>query len=123
MKILFSYSHQFGGHAKAAENIVEALNMYGIKDIRHFIVSKELLGQLSTAFSKIYIFIVKNIPEAWNLLWNNPAIGSLKNEIFDKSFYNTKPLAPFLKSLKETLDDFKPDIIVCTHALSKVLFS
>lgn len=111
-RILFLYATNNSGHQKAAEAIKKSL--YHISDniktseIDFFTHSYPNLGPF---FSKMYLEIMRSIPQTWDYLYDNQGVASITKEI--RRLFNFLNIPKLYKILK----NFNPDAIVCTQAV------
>ena len=80
-------------------------------------VMTHLYPFLGSLIEKTYVEILKHTPQIWDYLYDNPDIAEITREIRQFfSFIDT----PKFKSL---LNEFRPDVFVCTHALPSGLIA
>lgn len=110
-KALLMYISISSGHHKAALALEKALE---ILDPSVEVLSINSLNYTNPLVEKVinktYMSIIKNRPEVWEYLYDNP-----------KVFRNISKLRDLIHrfnsgKLKTLLDDFKPDVIACTQA-------
>lgn len=110
-RALLLYISEHSGHHSASRAIEETLHKLdpGIEtlNINSFNYTNPILEKI---INRTYMSVIKRRPEIWDYLYDNPKV--LKNtqklrEIIHR--FNTD-------KLKGLLDDFKPDIIICTQA-------
>lgn len=110
-RVLLLYISEHSGHHCASNAIERALKtMDGsieTLNINSFNYTNPILEKV---INKAYMGVVKRTPELWDYLYDNP-----------KVLKNTQRLRAILHNfntgkLKGLLDDFKPDVVVCTQA-------
>ena len=110
-KALLMYISINSGHHKAALALEKALE---ILDPSVEVLSINSLNYTNPLVEKVinktYMGVIKNRPEVWEYLYDNP-----------KVFRNISKLRDLIHrfnsgKLKTLLDDFKPDVIACTQA-------
>ena len=110
-RILLLYISVNSGHQKAALALERALRLLDteveILNINSFNYTNPLVERV---INRTYLGVIKNRPEVWEYLYDNP-------KVF-RSLRKLRDLIHRLNSgkLKALLDDFKPDVIVCTQA-------
>jgi len=99
------------GHHKASLAIQDALShvdsSIDVLNINAFNYTNPILEKV---INKTYTGIVKNTPEVWDYLYDNPAVFKKIQGLRDiiHNFNSEK--------LKSLLDSFQPDVIACTQA-------
>ena len=110
-RILFLYISVGSGHQQAADSIALATKQLNpqieVLSVNSFNYINPLLERV---VNRIYMGIIKATPEVWDYLYDNPKIVGKTAEV--RKFIN-RINSPGLIKLVE---DFKPDIIVCTQA-------
>lgn len=110
-KALLLYISEHSGHHCASNAIEGALKAIDHSaqtlNINSFNYTNPILEKV---INRAYMGVVKRTPEIWDYLYDNPKV--LKNtqklrELFHK--FNTG-------KLKNLLDEFKPDVVICTQA-------
>lgn len=110
-KILLMYISKHSGHHIASLAIEHALKIINpdtkTLNINAFNYTNPVLEKL---INKTYMGIVRTRPEVWDYLYDNP-----------KVLRSTQKLRELIhkfnsRRLKDLLEDFKPDAIVCTQA-------
>ncbi|MFH1783049.1 MAG: glycosyltransferase [Candidatus Omnitrophota bacterium] len=110
-KILLLYITLNSGHHRASCAIENAL-----KDISPSIETLNINAFVYTnpIFEKIinrtYMTVIKNRPEVWDYLYDNPKVLKSVQGLRDVIHKHNS------KKLKNLLEDFKPDVCVCTQA-------
>ncbi len=110
-RILLLYISVGSGHQQAADSIVNGITQLNPQiqalSVNSFNYINPLLERV---VNSIYMGIIKATPEVWDYLYDNPKIVGKTAEV--RKFVN-KVNSPGLIKLVE---DFKPDVIVCTQA-------
>jgi len=118
VKILYLTVSVGGGHLKAAEAIMEEFqNKY--PDSEHLIV--DVLKYINPVLDKLvvggYLGTIKKTPQLYRMLYEHSETG---DNIYDFSNRVSHLLS---SKIKDLMDEFKPDVIVCTHPFSMQLIS
>ncbi|MBU0605061.1 MAG: hypothetical protein KKH77_02095 [Candidatus Omnitrophica bacterium] len=110
-KILLLFISEHSGHHCASRAIEKALRTIDpaieILNINSFNYTNPILEKV---INRAYMGVVMRTPEVWEYLYDNP-----------KVLKNTQKLRAMIHrfntgKLKTLLDDFKPDVIICTQA-------
>ncbi len=110
-KVLLLYISISSGHHRAALALEKALEILDptieVLNINSLNYTNPLVEKV---INRTYMGVIKNSPEVWEYLYDNP-----------KVFRNISKLRDLIHrfnsgKLKTLLDDFKPDVIVCTQA-------
>ncbi|OIO38644.1 MAG: hypothetical protein AUJ75_02535 [Candidatus Omnitrophica bacterium CG1_02_49_10] len=110
-KILLLYITDGSGHHKAAKALEKAIKRLepdaSINVINCFNYTNPILEKV---INRTYMSVIKNTPEVWDYLYDNP-----------KVVKNTQTLRSLIHrfnsgKLKNLMDDFAPDAVVCTQA-------
>ncbi len=99
------------GHHKASVAIEKAIKSINsgvqLLNINSFNYTNPILEKI---ISKTYLGIIKTTPEVWEYLYDNPKVVKNTSRLRDLIHrYNSA-------KLNSLLDDFKPDVVVCTQA-------
>lgn len=117
-KVLILSASAGAGHIRAAEAVETAfLQMNAADEVRHIDVLKYTNKLFRHLYSKAYIDMVNKMPELLGWLYDQldkPWQNERRRLALDK--LNTRPLVKFL-------EDYHPDIIVCTHFLPAEIIS
>lgn len=102
---------EISGHHQASIAVEDALHALdpGVEtlNINTFHFTNPILEKV---INRAYMSVIKNIPELWNYLYDNPKVVRRTQRLKDSIHrFNSK-------KLKELLDDFRPDGIACTQA-------
>lgn len=103
------------GHNMLAKSISQAFNAKGAqtKIVQTFGYNEKRVAREN----KKFLWAIKRIPHSYNLVWN---VLRNKNHFTDKlPGYVKKCLPYFIKNINE----YKPDIIVCTHSYASAVIS
>ncbi len=110
-KILLMYITQNSGHHRASLAIENALRRISpsVKTL-----NINAFGYINPILEKVinrtYMEVIKNKPEVWEYLYDNPKVLKSVQRLRDAIHrFNSK-------KLKKMLEDFKPDAVVCTQA-------
>jgi len=109
--ILLMYITEYSGHHRASLAIENALRQLSgslqIRNINGFAYTNPILEKI---INTTYMTVIRNRPEVWEYLYDNPkvlrSVQGLRDVIHR---YNSR-------KLKLLLEDFKPDVVVCTQA-------
>ncbi len=117
-RVLILSASAGAGHIRAAEAIERAFNQSNAaSDVRHIDVLKYTNKLFRHLYSKAYIDMVNKMPELLGWLYDQfdkPWQNERRRLALDK--LNTRPLVKFL-------EQYNPDIIVCTHFLPAEIIS
>ncbi len=117
-RILFLYISVGSGHQQAADSIVLAVNQLNPQIETLSVNSFNYLNPLlEKVVNGIYMGIIRATPEVWDYLYDNPKIVGKTAEV--RKFIN-KINSPGLIKLVE---EFRPDVIVCTQAFPAGIIS
>lgn len=110
-KILLMYISDYSGHQQACFALENALHLLDkdveTKCINSFSYTNPILEKI---INKTYMTVIKRRPEVWEYLYDNPRIVKKSQRLKELMHrYNSG-------KMKELLDSFKPDAIVCTQA-------
>lgn len=112
-RILIFYITAGTGHQVAANNIREALlriqSDLEVRVVDSLAYTNPLLAKF---IMKTYLGMIKNTPDIWDYLYDNPKVKEHTAAIRSAIQRNNS-----LK-LESLLDEFKPDAVVCTQAFS-----
>ncbi len=110
-RILLMYISQVSGHRQGAVAIAKSLKSI---DPDCEILSINGFGYIYPLTEKIintaYMGVIKRAPKIWEYLYDNPKIVKL-SEKWKRSIHKSSH-----KKLKPLIEEFKPDVIVCTQA-------
>ncbi|MDD5644078.1 MAG: glycosyltransferase [bacterium] len=117
-KLLLCYISRKSGHHKAAlvlENALksEARNLK-VKVVNPFHYTNPILSRVTL---KTYMGLIRRTPEIWEYLYDNRNVKARTAKIRD--FFHKISMA----RIDKLLNEFYPDIVVCTQALPCCLFS
>ncbi|MBN2190944.1 MAG: glycosyltransferase, partial [Candidatus Aureabacteria bacterium] len=117
-KILLCYISRRSGHHKAAivlENALKAANRdLKLKVVNPFHYTNPLLSKMTL---KTYMGLIRRTPEIWDYLYDNRNVKAKTVKI--RNFFHKISMA----RIDKLLNEFYPDIVVCTQALPCCLFS
>ena len=110
-RILLMYISQVSGHRQGAVAISKSLKSL---DPECEVLSINGFGYTYPLMEKIintaYMGVIKRAPKIWEYLYDNPKVIKF-SEKWKQSIHKSSH-----KKLKPLLDEFKPDVIVCTQA-------
>ncbi|MBU0633924.1 MAG: glycosyltransferase [Candidatus Omnitrophica bacterium] len=110
-RILLLYISTNSGHHHAAKAIEESLHSLepGIKtlNLNCFNYTNPILEKV---INNVYNKVIKNKPEVWEYLYDNPVIVR-RTRKFRKLIHEFNS-----KKLKKLIDHFRPDAVICTQA-------
>ncbi len=110
-KILLMYISVSSGHHRASLAVEEAIKQIEPQaQVLNINCLKYINPLMEKIINRAYMGVIKNTPELWDYLYDNPKI-----------LENTQKLRDFIhrfnsKKLKVLLDKFSPDVIACTQA-------
>lgn len=117
-KILLCYISRRSGHHKAAlvlENALKTANRnLTLKVVNPFHYTNPLLSKVTL---KTYMGLIRRTPEIWDYLYDNRSVKTKTVKI--RNFFHKISMA----RIDKLLNEFYPDIVVCTQALPCCLFS
>ena len=110
-RVLLMYISQVSGHRQSAAAIQKSLKAL---DPDGDVMSINGFGYIYPIMEKVintaYLGVIKRVPQVWEYLYDNPKIiracENLKQKIHKSSH----------KKLKALIDEFKPDVVICTQA-------
>ncbi|MDE2028424.1 MAG: glycosyltransferase [Candidatus Omnitrophica bacterium] len=110
-RVLLMYISQVSGHRQGAVAIAKSLKSL---DPDCEILSINGFGYAYPVMEKIvntaYMGVIKRVPKIWEYLYDNPKIVKF-SEKWKQSIHKSSH-----KKLKPLIDEFKPDVVVCTQA-------
>ena len=118
LNVLLVYITKVSGHRQATVAIQHSLRQLDpdvdIDAVNGFGYTYPILEQV---VNKAYMGIIKRTPKVWDYLYDNPNI-----------FKNSQSIKNFLhktshKKLAKLLDEYKPDVVVCTQAFPCGMFA
>src|SRR6476469_6546147 len=117
-KVLLLSASAGAGHVRAAQAVEKAFGRFGtVDEVRHVDVLDYTNKVFRHLYSKAYIDMVNRMPEVLGWLYDHfdkPWKNERRRLALDR--LNTRPLI-------KLLEDFKPDIAVCTHFLPAEILS
>ncbi len=117
-KLLLCYISRRSGHHKAALVLENALKITNrdlkLKVINPFHYTNPLLSKMTL---KTYMGLIRRTPEIWDYLYDNRNVKARTVKI--RNFFQRISMA----RIDKLLNEFYPDIVVCTQALPCCLFS
>ncbi len=110
-RILLMYISQVSGHRQSAVAIQKSLKAIDpdceVKSLNGF-------GHTFPVMEKIvntaYMGVIKRAPKIWEYLYDNPKIIEVSRELKEKIHKNSH------KKLDPLINEFQPDIVICTQA-------
>ena len=112
MRVVFVYGYEPSGHASAARAVEAALKESGPVETAHLNISADLHPILGPAVALTYLQLVQKAPTLWDYLYDNKAVADIAKEL--RKLYGMLEGGRVLARVQE----LKPDVIVCTHAMS-----
>ncbi len=110
-RVLLMYISQVSGHRQGAVAIAKSLKSLN-PDCE--VLSINGFGYIYPLMEKIintaYMGVIKRAPKIWEYLYDNPKIIKL-SEKWKQSIHKSSH-----KKLKPLIEEFKPDVVVCTQA-------
>lgn len=111
MRVLLMYISPVSGHRQGAVAIAKSLKDLDpeceIKSINGFGYTYPVMEKIINA---AYMGVIKNVPQIWEYLYDNPKVIKF-SEKWKQSIHKSSH-----KKLKPLMDEFKPDVVVCTQA-------
>lgn len=108
------------GHVRAAEALVAARSMHGDVEMRHVDVLDVVPASFRAIYAEFYMRLVEHAPQLWSWLYDKtdrtPRNAWLSRVRRAVERVNTR-------ALRDLIDAFAPDAIVCTHFLPAELLS
>jgi processive 1,2-diacylglycerol beta-glucosyltransferase len=112
-RILFLYLTKHSGHYAAAEAVEEAVRRFAPGTETMMMDSfKHANPLLSKVTLRAYLAILKAAPEVWEYMYDNPTFQKRTKKIRDLLHRGNS------KKLESVLEEFQPDVVVCTQAFS-----
>ncbi len=110
-KKVLIFSESFGlGHERAASALIRSMQIIEPNvQVMHTNSIKRTFPKLTKAFLNIYLQVITNLPHLWHRIYENGRKSSI-NDSSKKAVYRL-----LVGSIKRTIEEFRPDIIVCTH--------
>lgn len=109
--ILLLYITEVSGHHSASLALEKSLKLLdadiAVRNINAFRFTNPISERI---VNRLYTTIIKHTPKVWDYMYDNP---SVKKNLDKLKIAIHKLNSPKLKKL---IDDFKPDVIVCTQA-------
>ena len=110
-RILLMYISQVSGHRQGAVAISKSLKSLDpdceVLSINGFGYTYPLMEKI---INTAYMGVIKRAPKIWEYLYDNPKVIKF-SEKWKKSIHKSSH-----KKLKPLIDEFKPDVVVCTQA-------
>ncbi len=121
MRVLILHASAGAGHRRAAEAVADA---FAADPGDHTVVARDILdftpALFHQSYAKGYLGIVRRAPELWGYMYQH---------------YDKKSLIPWRRKVRATFnkintfsffefyDEFRPDVVVCTHFMPLELLS
>lgn len=121
-RILIAHVTAGAGHTRAAQAIEKAIkNLYPDANVKLVDTLDYINSVYKKLYNNTYVALVKHTPKIWGYLYDR----------FDKDVKEEKLDDKFRQSLeniqagdfRDFLDDFSPDVVICTHFLPMELIS
>ena len=110
-RVLLMYISQVSGHRQGAVAISKSLKSLDpdceVLSINGFGYTYPLMEKI---VNTAYMGVIKRAPKIWKYLYDNPKVIKF-SEKWKKSIHKSSH-----KKLKPLIDEFKPDVVVCTQA-------
>lgn len=119
-RILILHATAGTGHTRAAEAVAAALRQQGSAEIEVWDALDYTNGIFKRLYSKHYIRFVKAFPRAWGYIWET-SDSQAPNSWFRQlqHLFNRANSRRLLRQVQ----DFAPDLVICTHYLPLELLS
>ena len=110
-RVLLMYISQVSGHRQGAVAISKSLKSLDpdceVLSINGFGYTYPLMEKI---INTAYMGVIKRVPKIWEYLYDNPKVIKF-SEKWKRSIHKSSH-----KKLKPLIDEFKPDVVVCTQA-------
>jgi len=110
-RVLLMYISQVSGHRQGAVAIAKSLKSLDpdveVLSINGFGYTYPLMEKI---INTAYMGVIKRAPKIWEYLYDNPKVIKF-SEKWKKSIHKSSH-----KKLQPLIDEFKPDVVVCTQA-------
>lgn len=110
-RVLLMYISQVSGHRQGAVAIAKSLKSLDpdceVLSINGFGYAYPLMEKI---INTAYMGVIKRAPKIWEYLYDNPKVIKF-SEKWKQSIHRSSH-----KKLKPLIDEFKPDVVVCTQA-------
>ncbi len=110
-RVLLMYISQVSGHRQSAMAIQRSLKSLNpdctIRSINGFGYTYPIMEKV---VNTAYMGVIKRVPQIWEFLYDNPNIIKASKEWKEKIHKSSH------KKLKPLIEDFDPDVVVCTQA-------
>lgn len=117
-KILLLYIHPCSGHEAAARALKEAINIVDPHVTTNAVDSLRYTSPIiSRVISSIYSEVIKRTPQLWDYLYNNPDLANATSNI--RNILSKLKL----RKIEGLLNEYGPDLVVCTQAAPNILIS
>jgi len=117
-RILLMYISQVSGHRQGAVAIAKSLKSLDpdceVLSINGFGYTYPLMEKI---INTTYMGVIKRAPKIWEYLYDNPKVIKF-SEKWKQSIHRSSH-----KKLKPLIDEFKPDVVVCTQAFPCGMFA
>ncbi|PIQ27583.1 hypothetical protein COW36_16390 [bacterium (Candidatus Blackallbacteria) CG17_big_fil_post_rev_8_21_14_2_50_48_46] len=120
-RILIAHVTAGAGHQRAAEAIAKAFqNLYPGANVKLVDTLDYINSVYKKLYSTSYLALVKHSPRLWGYIYERYDKDE-KEKIDDKLRQSMESLQA--SDFRELLDDFSPDVVICTHFLPMELIS
>ena len=109
MRLLFVYGFAPSGHASAAKALEARARALG-HETSCLDISADYHRILGPAINNIYLTLIQSFPNLWTTIHDNESAAEVLSQ-WRKIYHLFEG-----QRLRETVDELKPDLIVCTHA-------
>src|SRR6202166_2612271 len=110
-RVLLMYISQVSGHRQGAVAIAKSLKSLDpdceVLNINGFGYTYPVMEKI---INTAYMGVIKRAPKIWEYLYDNPKVIKF-SEKWKQSIHQSSH-----KKLKPLIDEFKPDVVVCTQA-------
>jgi processive 1,2-diacylglycerol beta-glucosyltransferase len=110
-RVLLMYISQVSGHRQGAVAIAKSLKALApdceVLSINGFGYAYPVMEKI---INTAYMGVIKRAPQIWEYLYDNPKVIKF-SEKWKQSIHKSSH-----KKLKPLIDEFKPDVVVCTQA-------
>ena len=114
MRVLIISLRAGEGHVKAAEALEQAFNLkyplVQVKRVDFFEYSSKMIKNL---YGDLYLVVAKHTPRLHNFLYETLQLIKSKPATYGRTFFDTINAQPLLR----LVDEFCPDVIICTHPI------
>lgn len=118
-KRVLIFSESFGlGHERAASALIKGLKKIDDSlEVLHTNSIRNSFPLLTGVFLNLYLQVINTVPRYWHRIYEKGRI-EMKNESSKRLIYRL-----LSQNIKKVINDFKPDVVVCTHPFPAAVIS